>query len=280
MWSRIITISIAIFFIVMNVLLWRWEVVGHRSVGSPVPVQTVWGKVLTAPDFSALEIRHHGERIGWCRWVPAIGEDHATGRRMSEELPPEGMVKRAVSYTLDLNGTLLVGQDQRIRFSADLKLSTNHQWQEFSLRLQLRPSEWTIRASVAEQKLYFTVNNDGARSERVLTFEELRDPDKLLRELGGPLLPATLGAMGITVPSVDAAQSLSLGLKWEAHQDRLTIGNAHIRGYRLRARLFDRYQVVLFVSAVGEIMRVELPDEVVLRNEALATLYVTQPAND
>jgi hypothetical protein len=276
MWPRVLIVVITAFFLVMNVLLWQWEIAGRNDLGSPVPVRAVWEKILTAPDFSSLEILHHGRKIGDCRLVPSIGEAQRTGRVMSDEPPPEGMVRRPINYVLDLTGSVLLDPataGQRARFSFDLKLATNYAWQEFTLRLSLRPTDWTLRSVAAEEKLRFSADEGGAHSERIFTFTELRNPDRLLRELGGPLLPATLTALGFSMPASSSVQSLSLGLKWEAHQDRLAIGNAKIRGYRLRARIFDRYQIVLFVSSIGEILRVELPDEVVLRNEALNSLY-------
>jgi hypothetical protein len=45
-----------------------------------------------------------------------------------------------------------------------------------------------------------------------------------------------------------------------------------VRVYRLQARLLDRYQIVVVVSRVGEILRVELPNGLLLVNEALSTL--------
>ena len=146
-------------------------------------------------------------------------------------------------------------------------------WEEFGLRVGLRPTEWTVRSVAAEGKVHLTVDEGDAAFQRVFAFRDLRNPEKLLREFGGPLLPATLAAFGFSMPATDSVQNLSLGLNWEAHQDRLPIGNARLRCYRLRARLFDRYEIVLFVSTIGEILRVELPDQIVLRNEALASLY-------
>ena len=61
-------------------------------------------------------------------------------------------------------------------------------------------------------------------------------------------------------------------LDWEARNDWLEIGHAQVRVYRLRAQLLDRYQIVVIVSRVGEIMRVELPDGLLLMNEALTNL--------
>lgn len=273
MLSRVLIVGVTIFFIVMNVLLWRWELGGGGDLGSPVSPRVVFERILTAPDFSSLEILHHGERIGQCRWVPAIGEDRTVGRVMSENDPPEGMVRRLLNYTLDLSGNVLIGETQRVRFSADLRLSTNHVWEEFGMRIGLRPTEWTLRTIAAEETLHLTVDDGTTPYQRQFAFSDLRNPEKLLREFGGPLLPATLAAFGFSMPTADTTRSLSLGLKWEAHQDRLEIGNARLRCYRLRARLFDRYQVVLLVSRIGEILHVELPDEIVLRNEALASIY-------
>jgi hypothetical protein len=272
MLSKIVIIAITAFFIIMNALLWHWELAARNDLGSPVAARTVFERILTAPDFSSMEVIHHGNKIGHCRWVPAIGEERRVGQVMSEE-PPEGMVKRAVNYTLDVTGNIFLDQTQRVRFSADLRLSTNYVWEEFGLHLGLRPTEWTLRTVAAEEKIHLTADQGDAAFQRVIAFRDLRNPEKLLREFGGPFLPATLAAFGFSMPTTDSVQNLSLGLKWEAHQDRLAIGNARLRCYRLRARLFDRYEIVLFVSTIGELLRVELPDQIVLRNEALASLY-------
>jgi len=95
-----------------------------------------------------------------------------------------------------------------------------------------------------------------------------RTPRKLLEELSGPLPLALLGPIaGLQQPN-----ALSLGLDWEARNDWLTIGHSQVRIYRLQARLLDRYQAVVIVSRVGEIMRVELPNGLLLVNEALTNL--------
>src|SRR5213594_2098472 len=219
MWSRFFIVLSTTFFVVMNVLLWRWEIAGNGNSGSPVSVRGVWEKVLTAPDFSSLEIQHRGKTVGHCRWVPSITEQ-PKNLRASNETPPEGMVRRPLYYVLDLSGTVHLDDGPPARFSMDLKLSTNHAWREFALRVTLRPREWTIRSVAAEEKVRLLIEDDGMRSEQVFTFSDLRNPDKRLRELGGPLLPATLAALGVSIPKADPIQNFSLGLNWEAHQDR------------------------------------------------------------
>ena len=42
--------------------------------------------------------------------------------------------------------------------------------------------------------------------------------------------------------------------------------------YRLQAKLFDLHRITFFVSPVGEILRAELPGNLILVNEALAGL--------
>jgi len=45
-----------------------------------------------------------------------------------------------------------------------------------------------------------------------------------------------------------------------------------VRAYRLQTRLLDRFQALIFVSSVGEILRIELPDEIILVNDQLTNL--------
>jgi hypothetical protein len=63
--------------------------------------------------------------------------------------------------------------------------------------------------------------------------------------------------------------AFSLALKWEAHREWLRIGQNRVRVYRLEARLLDRHRIIVLVSRVGEILRVELPGELRLINDVL-----------
>jgi hypothetical protein len=271
MWSRVFFLLVTLFFLTMNVLLWRTEIAGHNELGSAVSAQVVWNKVLTAPDSSPLEIRHHGAKIGIARWVPSVGEDLSTGRRMSEEPFPEGMVKALSSYNLELDGNFALDEFNRLRFNFNLTLSTNYTWQELSLRLSVRPYVWEINSVAAEQTVRLRTEDERGRGERVYKFSELQNPEKLLRQLGGPVLPGILMALGVPLRP-EQASSISLGLNWQGRNDSLQMRHARLRGYRLQARLLDRYQVALFVNTLGEIIRVELPDEIVLVSEHLAGL--------
>lgn len=265
--SRFIFLLILIFFGAMNFLLWRAEFSGRKQLGSPVPVAMVVDKILTAPDVSSLEVFHHGKKIGLCRMAAKIGE-----KTLSEDFQPEGMVSKPTSYNLDLEGNVtLAGTTNRMRFDLSLKISTNKTWQEFVLRANRRPDAWEIHTSAIEQNVRFVIDDAVERWEQTFTFEQLRNPQLLLREFGGPLALTLLGSVGNlglgNLGSTNSGSPLP-ALKWEANNDSMRFGHSKVRVYRLHTKVFGRYEIFLFVSRVGEILWVDLPDQIVLSNDA------------
>ncbi len=267
---RIYFLLVTVFFVTMNVLLWRSEFGTRGHLGTPVPADLVWEKVLTSPDNSFLEIRHHGVLLGRAHWSASIGEELATGMLM-DDMPPEGMVKKPISYSLDFDGNVTIDTVSRLRFYCNLKLDSNQNWQDLSIKLSVKPFSWEIRSSAQARNVQILIDDDETRNEHTFSFDDLQNPSKIARDLGGPALLAALAAVGLPLPSAKPT-STSIGLKWEARNDRIKIANNLVRVYRLEARLFDRYKATLFVSPVGEILRLELPDEIVLTNDALMNL--------
>jgi hypothetical protein len=268
MFNRLYFPLIVLFWIVMNVLLWRAEFGGGNEAASAVSTDVVWQKILTAPDDSTLEISWNGKRVGYCRWVANVGEELATGKIASEDYVPEGMIRQLGRYTIDLEGNVLLGEPaSRMRFNLHLQFATNHVWRQLALRVASRPSAWEIRTTAAEETLSLKYEGQNDQWSRTFTYDELRHPRQLLEEFAGPLPLALLG------PAAGLEQkNLTLGLQWAARNDWLKIGHAQVRVYRLQARLLDRYQIVVVVSRVGEILRVELPNGLLLVNEALSNL--------
>ncbi len=264
--NRVLFFFIAAFWLTMNGLLWRSEFRDSDRPGNLVPVAMVWEKVLTAPDDSYLEIRQRGKQIGNCRWAANVGEELATGKVVREDLPT-GQVKKLGSYTIDIDrGSVYFGSPtNRVKFDVSLRFSTNHNWQEFQAQGSRRRSSLQLRAEAAAETVALQINDEGDRWDRKFTFAELRQPDKLLGEFGGPLVVGLLGSLG-GMKSLGELKNLSLGLNWEARQDSLKFGHSRIRVYRLSARLLERYPVVVLVSRTGEILRVELPNDIALVN--------------
>src|SRR2546423_6813847 len=103
MWPRLLFLSVTVFFITMNVLLWRSEYGSGSQLGASVPVETVWHKMLIAPDKSPLEIRHHGKKIGYGTWVPTVRQDLTAASSAFDETLPEGMIREPSGYSIELN---------------------------------------------------------------------------------------------------------------------------------------------------------------------------------
>ncbi|HTI73139.1 MAG TPA: hypothetical protein VMF06_24405, partial [Candidatus Limnocylindria bacterium] len=157
MTGRIAFVAITLFWVVMNVLLFRGEMGGGRETVSEVPLDTVWQKILSAADNSTLELRHHGAHLGTIRWIPSIIEATAATNqdRVVNELAGDGMVNSLAGYRLDLEAAIS-GDEPSTRFKlrGQLDLNSNREWREWSLRLDRRPQAWTVGMKTGETMVH------------------------------------------------------------------------------------------------------------------------------
>jgi hypothetical protein len=268
MLSRVAFALITLFWLVMNVWLWRAEYGGKDTTSGPVPVEVVWRKMMTAPDSSSLTIFYQGQKVGFCHWTTAVGEEFA--RLKGETVAPEGMVQKIGGYRIQVEGNLVL-QDfrNRIRFEGQLRLATNQAWEELGLRVNMRPASWEVRSVAEEKTATLRVMDADGEFKRVFKFAELRNPEALVQEAVGPLGMAALEGMGWT----RALQNLSASgetSRWEARREVVKLGLNTTRAYRLQARFLNAYQAVFLISRVGEILRIELPNGIILANDQLA----------
>jgi hypothetical protein len=269
MWRRFVFPLIALFWVVMNVLLWRSEFGALGPTGDAVSTEVVLHRILTAPDDSTLVLTCNGSRIGYCHWYPDPGDEAGPQTMFAEDYVPEGRVKSPRGYILKLDGNVVwEAMDARFRFNAELRLTTNQAWQVFTLRVAARPMSLEVKADALARTLSWRYDDGEGAQSHALTFDELADSRKLVTELGAPWALALATQMA---PRNNGAP-LSAGLAWAAQTDWFQLGRARIRAYRLQARLADRYQAVIYVNRVGEILRVELPNGVRLANESIAGL--------
>ena len=260
---------VLLFWVVMNTLLWRSEMVGRQS-GSPVAADSVWAKILTAPDDSSLAILRQGQKVGYCRWVPNVGEAQATGKRAVSDEEISGQVRRLAGYTIDLEGNLGVPEiPQRVRFTWHAEFLSNQTWRTMSLRVAERPSVWEVKADQITQTLRVRQDDPRQKWDWTFSFKQLAQPALLLGMLGVGADNEWLRELEALTPPNTSTNAPSLGLAWEAQTDSLVVGRSTMRVYRLSARLVDKYQVLIYVSRVGEILRAEFPGGLVLLNEGI-----------
>jgi hypothetical protein len=268
--QRVALILVTLFWITMNVLLWRAEYASRGESRSPVPPRLVWRKILTAPDSSSLGIFHHGKKIGFCHWSTTVGQE--LGKTTEEDSVDEGRVSKVAGYRLQLEGNVSIPESSiRGRFDGSLGLGGDESWRDLTLRLSLKPALWEIRSIAAEKTVRVRIEEDNSRFERTFQFDEFRNPASLFADFAGPAGMALLRLLGSIQGPGMSVKAPIINPKWDARQDSVTISHSAIRAYRLSTRLLEKYDVVIFASRAGEILRVELPDEVLLVNDQFAT---------
>jgi len=251
---RVTFLLIAAFWVTMNVLLWRAEY-GPQGGQISVPVDLVWRKILTAPDVSALTIYQEGRRAGFCQFSTSV--EQAMAALDENNVPPEGLAAQG-GYQIHFNGNLSFGAvTNRMRFDGRMQFSSTRAWRELNLKVSTADAVVDIHSVAAEQTVRLKITSEGMNFDRVLSFTDLQNPDALLRVLSGGLGGGLADALDLPLaPSSPTAVAASI--KWEAHRDRVIIGHEPMTAYRLEAQVLD-HPIVLYVSTLGEILRVELP---------------------
>jgi hypothetical protein len=263
--QRVAFLLIAAFWVTMNVLLWRAEYGRHNDLGSAVPPAMVWQKMLTAPDNSSLVILRNGKNAGFGRWATEITEAKSAASGL-----PEDMVGQATGYRITLDGNVTLPEaTNHLRFDFNVLLAKDQAWREVGASFLLRRNTCIIHSAAADRTVQLKLDGPDGGFEREFSFAELQNPQALLREFSSPL-PFNLPG-GLALPAGSSAGAPpDLGLTWDAHDAWLNLGHTPTRVYRLSAGVLDRYQIVILVSHVGEILRAELPDGYVLLNDRLA----------
>jgi hypothetical protein len=242
--------------------LWRAEYAPRAAGGSPVPVETVWQKILNAPDDSHLHILWHGSRVGSCQVQTRVAEELSK----LKDTPGDGIKgHNEIRFT----GSLTMEEPRRrVRFSCEIVLSDNEDWEQFRLRVVNRPYVFEVRSVAAEKTVNLHIADGESHFERTFAFSEFRNPLALLNGFIEPFLDQPLNALDLPALTSGSAQH-SPAIQWKASTDTLPLGHATVHVYRLQTRLADRYDVAIFVSRAGEILRAELPEGITMLHEKL-----------
>lgn len=261
MTSRIVFGLITLFWVIMNVLLWRSEIVGSAAGGSPVSLAVVLEKILTSPDPSTLEIRCQGQAAGFLHWYPDPGEELQTA--LSEDYVPQGMVSTERGLQVRLEGSVSPpALETHLRLDLELTLDAQRAWKTVSFRGGNRQAQVTVNIDQPEQRLDWRVQTGDYTLEHQVDLRETLDPQKLLGPVGKTLAPF--------LSTLPGDLTLADNLEWDARLDWMPFGSSRIRIYRVKIRWQDRYEATLLVNRAGELLRVDLPGGWRLYNEGLA----------
>lgn len=265
MFQRCLLLAAGIFCIVMNVMLWRMEISG-KQLGAKVPLETVMKRVLNSPEIAQLDIfqRREWKRLGSLEWMMLVDEDAPSG-----EPDVEGMVRKIRGYTLDVSqGNLLLNQSH-VKFSLRTNFDAARKWKAFLLTVQFPRGVISMESKREDGTVKLDLDLNGVRLKREMSFAQLTkletlaalpaeltgDPSmaKAARQLAGP--PGQQRTTG-TRPTNTA----------RAHYDWLPGIRHRLRVFRVNWTPVESYDMVLYISLQGEILRVELPRGIVIRN--------------
>ncbi|MEI7809807.1 MAG: hypothetical protein WCJ07_15115 [Verrucomicrobiota bacterium] len=256
--ARLTFLGIALFWLVMNALLWRTEYGSHAG-DTPVPVALVWKKILQSPDASALTVYQNGKRMGYCEFSTSVARQMAA--LDDNRLPPDALAARA-DYQIHLAGNLALGDfTNRIKFDGSIRFSSSNEWRELNLKISSRLANAEIHSLATNQMVHIKIGDeDVSLFDRDVTFAELEKPDALISSIAGNFAGTLLGAV---IPS-GATNSAAPKFQWNSRLTRVKLGSALVPVYQLETRVFGQ-PIVIEVSKLGEILRVQLPGGIVAR---------------
>ena len=263
--SRLFFLLVTGFWVVMNYLLWASQGGGSKGFGNSIPAETVWEKILNAPDRSNLEVYDRDDQIGFAHWGAGAADSKAIGGRMlSQDYKPDSQARTPTGFTLSFDGSVILQQTNRIGFQTTLILNADRTWKEFRLRATVRRGTWIITANVADQNVTIREEDSDGSWERTLKFSELEDPQTLL---GTPEDSAVLSLIGV---NKNLFARNGPDLHWDAWEDRMKVSRSELRVFRLDANFLGR-NVEVLVSRAGEILSVKLPNNISLRNQVFSS---------
>ena len=256
--ARLTFLGIALFWLVMNALLWRAEY-SSRAGDTSVPVALVWKKILQSPDASALTVYQNSKRMGYCEFSTSVAQQMAA--LDDNKLPPENLAA-GVGYQIHLAGNFALGDfTNRIKFDGRIRFSSSNEWRELNLKISSRLANAEIHSLATNQMVHIKIGDeDVLLFDRDVPFAELEKPDALIRTIAGNFAGALLGAV---IPS-NAANTATPKIQWNARLTRVKLGGALVPVYQLETRVLGQ-PVIIEVSKLGEILRAQLPGGIVAR---------------
>ena len=166
---RIALIASALFWVLMNGLLWQAEWGGRFTSGSELSPALVWQKILDSPDSSVLNIRHQGRSIGSFEWHPSVLESSRTNTPAGASSPTiEGMVSAPAGHHLRASARFF-GSDtplDRWMLLANVEFSPSNLWERVSIRVDQRPRSWEIEAESGSEEIRMTFEEGRRRFEQ------------------------------------------------------------------------------------------------------------------
>jgi len=266
--QRILFVLITCFWVFMGWRLWQVEY-GHIALGEAVDIHVVWDKMLNAQDeadMSVVVANGPSKRLlGWFRWAPSVTIDDTI-----QGPDVEGMVSKVQDYSIDIERGQLYAADPKDNLNFTMHLSfgplPEREWTELQFNLRRGPLNVTFDARSTNEFLNVSLGRESDRSIDI-PYKDLRNPQKITQaglELAGtPTALAKVMSFSVNAVIPREQRGKELDFKFpmprQAHYDLLPDVPKRVKVYRIDLPILDNEPVKIYVSPLGELLRVELP---------------------
>ena len=270
--QRFIFALIACFWVFMGWRLWQVEY-GQIALGEAVDIQIVWDKILNAQDEADMSIvAEDGTRarpLGWFRWAPSVTIDDTI-----QGPDVEGMVSKVQDYSLDIELGRLFAEEPKDDLNFTMHLSfgplPERAWSElqFTLRRNLTDRRVGGTFDARATNKFLTVSLGGTDGSSVdIPYQDLRNPQKITQaglELAGT--PSALAkvmsfSVNAVIPKEQRGKKLDFKFPMPQKANHHLLPNVpkRVKVYLIKLPVVDDMPVKVYVSPLGELLRVELP---------------------
>lgn len=259
MLGRVIAIGIVAFWLVMMTLLIRSELLHTDPLSYSVPIATVMQKMFEGEESSDLTIFYQGKRVGTCSFQ--VTKDRSTN-------PPQYSVKSEL--TLDFE---MLGRSIRLRSWTDSAFDKGYQMTRFLSQTTTGDTRIDLKGDLASRLVEFELKmGNGVTEKHTLPFSSIEQMGPIgalgLFGMGG------LHASGTTTGPKETPSWLNLnpggGPTTVVQDTPLRVGNEKLQALMVHTRYDDSLWSKVYVSPVGEVLKVETSFGVMMWSSQLA----------
>lgn len=260
MLSKVISFGIVGFWLVMMTLLIRSELLETKPLGYAVPVETVMQKIFDGGEASDLAIYYQGNRVGRCS-LQVVKEKKTPA--------PSYVVKSELMLDFDM-----FGKPVRLQSTTDSSFDQKYQMTRFHSHTVTGDSQVEMQGDLASKEVEFVMNfGDGYQEKHKLPFATLEKMGPSgamgLFGMGGLQLPdaAKDKTASSLLPSMGKANR---GPTTSIEEAPLQIGGQKLTALMVHTKYDESLWSKVYVSPMGEVLKVETSFGVTMRNSQLA----------
>lgn len=260
MLARVISIGIVGFWLVMTTLLVQNELLETTPIGYAVPVETVMQKIFDGGESSDLAIFYQGSRVGRCS-LQVTKEKKAS--------VPNYVVRSELTLDFDV-----FGKPVRLQSATDSQFDQKYQLTRFHSHTVSGDSQMEMQGDLASKDIEFVLTlGEGYQEKHKMPFATLEKmgPSGAMGLFGMGGLPLPDTAKDKSANSLTAALGQSKnGPTTSVLEAMLQVGNQKLTTFLVHTKYDESLWSKVYVSPMGEVLKVETSFGVTMRNAQLA----------